>query len=163
MGAELQSIAQRVCGAYEAARDNEYRRAALMELAGQYEIGHPEILLGVTDSALRRLPIRDRCERLGIVEEEWARVALSAGFTKFMADYEKMGYSLLRLAAQDKLMGAIGQQRRDADEVEDFSIEKALVMASPAAPTGGQVNVQINNGSLFDRAREELIETTTVE
>lgn len=160
MESQLSALTKRIVTAYQSYRDDEARRVALQETARKYQVHPPEVLLSITDTRLRSMPLGERCKELGITEEEFLAAAMTPEFRKFTEDFEAMNHAILRISAQEKLARAIPKDRYDADEVEKYDIEMALIKQPPQQVQ----NVQVNNyNTLFDKARSELLSAPTTE
>lgn len=160
MSANLLGMAERVIGKYEEYRNDITRREACGVLAAEYEIDPPEAILCITDARLKLMDLGERAAKLGISEEELLTAMLTPGYKRLMADYERVNLSLLRLLSHDKLRGAVGKERLDADGVEDFSVELALLGKAPQEQVAPQVNTQVNIGTdLFEQARAQVMAT----
>lgn len=146
----LEKFATQTAFRLEEMRDHERRLKGARLLAEKYIISRPEFILMVTHPDFERLPVRKRCERLGIMEEEWLLALHEPGMQAFIRDYQHNSLTAARLQAIANTGIALENDRytpvKGGGSMENHDLEKELLKGIAAEKSGPavQVNVQQN-------------------
>ena len=158
---QLTELARDVATRFAERKDIEKRLNFADALAKRYKFQPKELVLFYTHPTLSKLPLKERCEKLGFTEEEFTYYALQPGVKKFLQDFQDLSLTAIRTQSFEKLGENITRDRvrfdKAGNQTDDFGIElEVLKLSAPEKPQQtNPVNIQFN---MWDRARAKAIE-----
>ena len=158
---QLTELARDVATRFAERKDIAKRLDFADALAKKYKFSPKELVLFYTHPTFSKLPLKERCEKLGFSEEEFAFYALQPGVKKFLQDLQELTLTSLRTQSFEKLGENIARDRvrfdKAGNQIDDFGIELEVLKLSAPEKTqqANPVNIQFN---MWDRARAKAIE-----
>lgn len=154
----LEHFVTKIATRFQEASQLEKRMPYATAIAQKYKFECPELVFFYTHPELSKLRLSERCEKIGITEEQYHMLAMQTGFQKFISEWQQLSATTLHQQASDKIGIAITKDRskfdKNGNEIEDYEVEmEILKQHSRSAAQSPQVNIQVNN--LWDRARAQ--------
>lgn len=150
----LTEFSNQVVNAFSQSKDIEKRMEHACNLAKRYNIERPEMVLIVTHPDLSLLPIKDRCEKLNITEEEYMFYIVQDGFQNFVADWQKVLTTNMRLQAISSTSQALKVERfsynKNGDASPNHQLEVEVIKSISAEKSGTNVSVNLQNNIWAD-------------
>jgi len=134
------------------------RMVAAGVLSEHYNIKPSAVFLMFTLPTLASKSISERCEAVGLTEEEYLVIANQAGFMRFVHDYRDALKVGTYIQAMEKVSEGMQRGRYDVEGVEDFTLETKVMDYNSRA---GQVVVQNNSNTqnnFFEQARQRVVD-----
>lgn len=158
----LKDFALTVTTEFNASQELVSRFGFAKRIAEDYGFDCPELVLTLTHPQISKLSFIDKCQKLGLTEEQYVRLASQKGFRQFAEEYRKSLLYDIQSQSLVKLAEAVAEDRYKVDgdgnetSEKDLDIERQLISPliaterANAAPNN--INVSFN---LWDQAREK--------
>lgn len=154
----LQDFSQEVTKKFEKTHDIDTRMDFARQLAEHYGFEHPAMILFFTHPEIAKLPISDRCQKMGITEEQLMLFQKQEGFQRFLQDFQGIMVTTLRHQALMNAGTALTEDRSTFDkfgnETKNHSLEVEVLRAMSAEKQPG-VTVNLQN-NVWSEARKAL-------
>jgi len=158
---QLTELARDVATRFAERKDTEKRLGFAGALAKKYKFEPKEIVLFYTHPTISKLPFKERCEKLGFTEEEFAFYALQPGVKRFLQEFQELALAAIKTQTFEKLGENINRDRyrydKAGNQIDDYGIELEVLKISAPEKTqpANPVNIQFN---MWDRARAKATE-----